>query len=85
MFGDGNPKADLVFVGEAPGAEEDKQGRPFVGRAGKLLTKIIEAMGLKREDVFICNILKCRPPENRNPQPEEIAVCSPHLISEPVM
>ncbi len=76
------PQADLVFVGEAPGADEDAQGRPFVGRAGQLLTKIIEAMGLKREDVYICNILKCRPPGNRNPQPEEIAACEPFLIRQ---
>lgn len=79
VFGDGNPQAKLVFVGEAPGADEDEQGVPFVGRAGQLLTKIIEAMGLKRKDVYICNILKCRPPQNRNPLPEEIAVCEPFL------
>jgi uracil-DNA glycosylase family 4 len=82
VFGEGNPRAELVFVGEAPGADEDAQGRPFVGRAGQLLTKIIVAMGLKREDVYICNILKCRPPENRNPQPEEIAACEPFLIRQ---
>jgi uracil-DNA glycosylase family 4 len=82
VFGEGNPHAELVFVGEAPGADEDAQGRPFVGRAGQLLTKIIVAMGLKREDVYICNILKCRPPENRNPQPEEIAACEPFLIRQ---
>lgn len=82
VFGEGSPKADLVFVGEAPGADEDAQGRPFVGRAGQLLTKIIEAMGLKREEVYICNILKCRPPENRNPQPDEIAACEPFLIRQ---
>ncbi|MEI7672537.1 MAG: uracil-DNA glycosylase, partial [Deltaproteobacteria bacterium] len=80
VFGEGNPAAELVFVGEAPGADEDAQGRPFVGRAGQLLTKIIIAMGLKREDVYICNILKCRPPENRNPLPDEIAACEPFLI-----
>lgn len=79
VFGDGNPRAKLVFVGEAPGADEDEQGLPFVGRAGQLLTKIIEAMGLNRKDVYICNILKCRPPQNRNPLPEEIAVCEPFL------
>lgn len=79
VFGDGNPQAKLVFVGEAPGADEDEQGLPFVGRAGQLLTKIIEAMGLNRKDVYICNILKCRPPQNRNPLPEEIAVCEPFL------
>jgi uracil-DNA glycosylase len=82
VFGEGNPGAELVFVGEAPGADEDAQGRPFVGRAGQLLTKIIVAMGLKREDVYICNILKCRPPGNRNPQPEEIAACEPFLIRQ---
>lgn len=82
VFGEGNPEADLVFVGEAPGADEDAQGRPFVGRAGQLLTKIIVAMGFKREEVYICNILKCRPPGNRNPQPEEIAPCEPFLIRQ---
>ncbi len=82
VFGEGNPTADLVFVGEAPGADEDAQGRPFVGRAGQLLTKIIEAMGLKREEVYICNILKCRPPGNRNPEPDEIAACEPFLIRQ---
>jgi uracil-DNA glycosylase family 4 len=82
VFGEGNPDADLVFVGEAPGADEDAQGRPFVGRAGQLLTKIIVAMGFKREDVYICNILKCRPPGNRNPQPGEIAPCEPFLIKQ---
>jgi len=82
VFGEGNPRAELVFVGEAPGADEDAQGRPFVGRAGQLLTKIIAAMGLKREDVYICNILKCRPPGNRNPLPEEIAACEPFLIRQ---
>lgn len=79
VFGDGNPQAKIVFVGEAPGADEDQQGLPFVGRAGRLLTDIIKAMGLKREDVYICNIIKCRPPGNRNPLPEEIKVCSPFL------
>jgi len=79
VFGEGSPRAELMFVGEAPGGEEDKQGKPFVGRAGQLLTKIIEAIGLRREDVFICNILKCRPPGNRNPFPSEIAMCSPYL------
>jgi uracil-DNA glycosylase family 4 len=82
VFGEGNPEADLVFVGEAPGADEDAQGRPFVGRAGQLLTKIIEAMGLKREEVYICNILKCRPPGNRNPEPDEIISCEPFLIRQ---
>jgi DNA polymerase len=82
VFGEGNPKAEVVFVGEAPGADEDRQGRPFVGRAGQLLTKIIEAMGLKREEVYICNILKCRPPGNRNPLPGEIATCEPFLVRQ---
>jgi DNA polymerase len=82
VFGVGNPHAELVFVGEAPGAEEDAQGVPFVGAAGQLLTKIIEAMGLRREDVYIANILKCRPPGNRNPLPSEIASCEPFLIAQ---
>ena len=77
--GEGNPSARLVFVGEAPGADEDAQGRPFVGRAGQLLTKMIRAMGLQREDVFICNILKCRPPNNRDPKLDEIHNCLPYL------
>jgi DNA polymerase len=77
--GEGDPCARLVFVGEAPGADEDAQGRPFVGRAGQLLTKIIAAMGLERQDVFICNILKCRPPGNRDPKPEERENCWPFL------
>jgi uracil-DNA glycosylase len=79
VFGDGNPNAQIIFVGEAPGADEDEQGLPFVGRAGQLLTKIIEAMGIKRKDVYICNILKCRPPGNRNPLPDEISLCEPFL------
>ena len=82
VFGEGNSKAELVFVGEAPGGDEDIQGRPFVGRAGQLLTKIIEAMGLKRQDVYICNILKCRPPGNRNPRPEEINACELFLVKQ---
>lgn len=82
VFGEGNEKANLVFVGEAPGADEDTQGRPFVGRAGQLLTKIISAMGLSRNDVYICNILKCRPPGNRNPKPDEIHACEPFLIKQ---
>lgn len=82
VFGEGNPRADLVFVGEAPGADEDAQGRPFVGRAGQLLTRIIGAMGLEREQVYICNILKCRPPGNRNPLLAEIAVCEPFLVRQ---
>jgi len=77
--GEGRANARIVFVGEGPGADEDAQGRPFVGRAGQLLDKVIVACGLKREDVFICNILKCRPPENRDPKPEEIISCLPYL------
>jgi len=77
--GEGKPNARIVFVGEGPGADEDAQGRPFVGRAGQLLDKVIAAMGLKRSDVFICNILKCRPPENRDPRPDEIISCLPYL------
>ncbi|HVC00518.1 MAG TPA: uracil-DNA glycosylase [Candidatus Dormibacteraeota bacterium] len=79
VFGDGNVRAKLVFVGEGPGEEEDKQGLPFVGRAGKLLTQMIEAMGLNRQDVFICNVVKCRPPSNRTPEKDEIATCLPFL------
>lgn len=79
VFGDGNTQARIVFVGEAPGADEDEQGLPFVGRAGQLLTNIITAMGIERKDVYICNILKCRPPGNRNPLPEEIRLCEPYL------
>jgi len=79
VFGDGNLQAELVFVGEAPGADEDEQGLPFVGRAGQLLTKIIEAMGKTRDQVFICNVLKCRPPNNRPPAPGEVAHCRPFL------
>jgi uracil-DNA glycosylase family 4 len=82
VFGDGNPRAELVFVGEGPGADEDAQGLPFVGRAGKLLTQMIEAMGLQRKDVYICNVVKCRPPENRAPEPDEVAACSPFLIRQ---
>jgi len=77
--GEGNPRAGLVVVGEAPGATEDDTGRPFVGRAGKLLDDILKAIDFKREDVFICNVLKCRPPENRDPEPLEVAACSPYL------
>jgi len=79
VFGVGNPRAHLVFVGEGPGADEDEQGEPFVGKAGQLLTKMIEAMGYRREDVYICNVVKCRPPGNRNPEPDEIAACEPFL------
>ncbi|MCF6147028.1 MAG: uracil-DNA glycosylase [Candidatus Kuenenia sp.] len=82
VFGVGNPMANLMFVGEAPGRDEDLQGEPFVGRAGQLLTKIIEAIGMKRSDVYIANILKCRPPGNRNPLPDEIALCMPALIKQ---
>lgn len=79
VFGVGNPAAELMFVGEGPGADEDRQGEPFVGRAGQLLTKMIEAMGYRREDVYIANVVKCRPPENRNPEPDEMAACEPFL------
>ena len=79
VFGAGSPGARLVFVGEGPGYEEDLQGIPFVGPAGQLLTKIIQAMGYQREEVYICNVIKCRPPRNRNPLPEEIATCRPFL------
>jgi len=82
VFGDGNPKAQLVFVGEGPGADEDMQGLPFVGRAGKLLTQMIEAMGLQRGDVYICNVVKCRPPDNRQPEPDEVTTCSPYLLRQ---
>ena len=82
VFGVGNPKAELVFVGEGPGRDEDIQGEPFVGRAGKLLTQMIEAMGLRRSDVYICNVVKCRPPENRLPENDEIATCSPYLLRQ---
>lgn len=79
VFGVGNPDADLVIVGEAPGRDEDLKGEPFVGRAGKLLTDILLAIGLAREEVYICNIIKCRPPKNRNPEPDEIETCEPYL------
>ena len=82
VFGVGNPSADLMFVGEAPGADEDIQGIPFVGRAGQLLTKIIEAIGLSRDDVYIANVIKCRPPENRNPEPDEVDTCEPFLFRQ---
>ena len=82
VFGVGNPEADLMFVGEAPGADEDAQGIPFVGRAGKLLTKIIEAMGMTREEVYIANILKCRPPGNRDPEPDEVETCEGFLFQQ---
>jgi DNA polymerase len=82
VFGVGNPSAALMFVGEAPGADEDLQGEPFVGRAGQLLTKIIEAIGLSRADVYIANVIKCRPPGNRNPEPDEVATCEPFLARQ---
>src|SRR5216683_2393523 len=82
VFGVGNPKAELVFVGEGPGAEEDAQGIPFVGKAGQLLTKMIEAMGFRRDEVYICNVVKCRPPGNRNPEPDEIEACEPFLRAQ---
>ncbi len=82
VFGVGNPDADLMFVGEAPGADEDVQGIPFVGRAGQLLTRIIEAIDLKREDVYIANVIKCRPPQNRNPDPDEVETCEPFLFRQ---
>jgi uracil-DNA glycosylase len=82
VFGTGNANAELVFVGEGPGHDEDIQGLPFVGRAGKLLTQMIEAMGLRRNDVYICNVVKCRPPENRTPEPDEIETCSPFLFRQ---
>ncbi|HEX5108395.1 MAG TPA: uracil-DNA glycosylase [Vicinamibacterales bacterium] len=82
VFGVGNPGADLMFVGEAPGADEDLEGEPFVGRAGQLLTKIIEAIGLRREDVYIANVIKCRPPGNRNPEPDEVEQCEPFLFRQ---
>ncbi|MEQ1897254.1 MAG: uracil-DNA glycosylase [Vicinamibacterales bacterium] len=82
VFGVGNPAADLMFVGEAPGADEDMQGLPFVGRAGQLLTKIIEAIGLTRDQVYIANVIKCRPPGNRNPEPDEVEQCEPFLFRQ---
>lgn len=82
VFGVGNPRAELIFVGEGPGRDEDLQGEPFVGRAGQLLTKMIEAMGRKRSDVYIANIVKCRPPENRLPESDEVATCSPFLFKQ---
>src|SRR5689334_19928976 len=79
VYGVGNPKADLMFIGEAPGRDEDIQGQPFVGRAGQLLTDIIKAMKLTRDDVYIANVIKCRPPENRNPEPDELEACRPWI------
>ena len=82
VFGVGSPRAELMFIGEAPGADEDEQGEPFVGRAGQLLTKIIQAMGFARHEVYIANVLKCRPPDNRVPEPTEVANCLPYLIEQ---
>src|SRR5919201_6532120 len=82
VFGAGNADADLMFIGEAPGAEEDRQGLPFVGRAGQLLTELLAGIGMRREDVWICNTVKCRPPGNRDPQPAEIEACHPYLMSQ---
>jgi uracil-DNA glycosylase family 4 len=82
VFGEGDGKARLVFVGEAPGEEEDLQGRPFVGRAGKLLDQLIERIGLRRDEVYICNVLKCRPPHNRDPEPTEAAACKDYLLGQ---
>ena len=82
VFGEGTPKASLMFVGEGPGYDEDVQGRPFVGRAGQLLTKIIQSIGLQREEVYIGNIIKCRPPQNRNPEPDEIEACHPFVLRQ---
>ena len=82
VFGEGNERADLVFVGEAPGEDEDAQGRPFVGRAGKFLDQMIQRIGLSRKDVFICNVLKCRPPQNRDPDPAEVDMCKGYLFAQ---
>lgn len=82
VFGAGDPEARLVIIGEGPGEEEDRQGKPFVGRAGQLLTKMLESVGITREEVYVCNIVKCRPPGNRNPEPEEIAACAPYLAGQ---
>jgi DNA polymerase len=82
VFGVGNPQADLMFVGEGPGADEDTRGEPFVGRAGKKLDEMIAAIGLKREEVYIANIVKCRPPDNRDPKPDEVGTCSPFLFRQ---
>jgi uracil-DNA glycosylase len=82
VFGVGNPNANIMFIGEAPGADEDEQGEPFVGRAGQLLNNMIKAMGIQREDIYIANVIKCRPPGNRTPEPAECAVCSPFLLKQ---
>lgn len=82
VFGEGHPRAEIMFIGEGPGADEDRTGRPFVGRAGQLLTRIIQAMGLSREEVYIANMVKCRPPDNRNPKPDEVAACNHWLMAQ---
>jgi DNA polymerase len=82
VFGEGNPHAELVFIGEGPGADEDEQGLPFVGRAGKLLNRMMQTVGLRREDVYICNVVKCRPPGNRTPEKDEVDACSPFLYRQ---
>ncbi len=82
VFGSGNPRADFVCIGEGPGADEDAQGKPFVGRAGQLLTKMLESVHLSRDEVYICNAVKCRPPGNRNPEPDELAACAPFLAKQ---
>ena len=82
MFGAGHPRARLVFVGEGPGVDEDRQGLPFVGRAGQLLTKMIESIQMRRDEVYICNVVKCRPPRNRTPEEDEITTCSPFLVRQ---
>ncbi|MBZ5670723.1 MAG: uracil-DNA glycosylase [Acidobacteriia bacterium] len=82
VFGEGSPRAELMFIGEGPGADEDEQGRPFVGRAGKLLDRMIQAIGMKREEVYICNVVKCRPPGNRTPEKDEVEACSPFLFRQ---
>lgn len=82
VFGVGNPNSEVVFIGEAPGADEDLQGEPFVGRAGQLLNQLLASVGFRRDEVYICNVLKCRPPGNRDPQPSEIEACSPYLIKQ---
>ena len=82
VFGEGDPHAELVFIGEGPGADEDEQGRPFVGRAGQLLNRMIQSIGMKREEVYICNVVKCRPPGNRTPEKDGIDTCSPFLFRQ---
>lgn len=82
VFGEGSLNAEIMFIGEAPGANEDKEGKPFVGRAGKILDEMLKSINLKREDIYICNVLKCRPPNNRNPDPEEIKSCTPYLNAQ---